>query len=107
MANNFDEKSITISNANLTDVFTASNKTVMYSGTIANKSGVAINVSLKKLDASASTTTNIIGLNTPLPSGSAIPLPKVGLAASDKIQIQSDNASGNCDININLLTDVA
>jgi len=106
MANNFDEKSLVISNANLTDVYTASNKTIVFSGTLANTGGSAINVTLKKYDNSGTATFTI--LNTiPLPSGSALEIPKTVLNTSDKIQAQSDHASGNLTVTLNLLTDVS
>ena len=106
MANNFDEKSLVISYANLTDVYTASNKTIVIAGVLTNTSGSAINVTLKKYDNSGTATFTI--LNTiPLPSGSALEIPKTVLNTSDKIQAQSDHASGNLTVTLNLLTDVS
>ena len=106
MANNFDEKSLVISNANLTDVFTASNKSIVFSGTLSNTGGSAINVTLKKYDNSGTATFTIIP-TAPVPTGSALTIPKTVLNTSDKIQAQSDNASGNLTVTLNLLTDVA
>jgi|TARA_R100000908_G_scaffold27264_1_gene12456 hypothetical protein len=106
MANNFSDASVTISNANLTDIFTASNKSMVIAGTLANTSTSAINVTLKKYDNSGTATFTI--LNTvPLPSGSSLEIPKIVLQTSDKVQAQSDHASGNLTVALQLLTDIA
>ena len=106
MANNFSDAQISLTDATLTDVFTASNKSLVIAGTISNTTTTAINVSLKKYDDSA-TAGKFIFENVPLPSGSSIELPKIVLQTSDKIQAQSDSASGNADVHLQLLTDVS
>jgi len=106
MANNFSDAQISLTDATLTDVFTASNKSLVIAGTISNTTTTAINVSLKKYDDSA-TAGKFIFENVPLPSGSSIELPKIVLQTSDKIQAQSDDASGNADVHLQLLTDVS
>ena len=106
MANNFDEKSLTISNANLPDVYTASNKTIVIGGVMTNTSTSAINVTLKKYDNSG-TATFPVYTTMPLPSGSALKIEKLVLNTSDKVQAQSDHASGNLTVTLNLLTDIA
>ncbi len=106
MANNFSDASVTISNASLTDIFTASNKSMVIAGVVSNTGTSAINISLKKYDNSATATFTIIK-DAPLPVGSSLEVPKIVLNTSDKVQAQSDNASGNIDVVLQLLTDVA
>jgi hypothetical protein len=106
MANNFSEAQVSLTDATLTDVFTATNKSLMIAGTIANTTTSSMNVTIKKFDASASAG-KFIFKNVPLPSGSSLELPKVVLQTSDKIQAQTDDASGNCDVHLQLLTDVS
>ena len=106
MANNFSDASATISNSSLTDIFTASNKSMVIAGTLSNTGSTAINVSIKKYDNSATATFTIIK-DAPLPVGSSLEVPKIVLNTSDKVQAQSDNASGNLDVALQLLTDVA
>jgi len=105
MANSFSDAQVSLTNATLTDVFTATTKSLMIAGTIANTTTTSMNVSVKKYDASA-VAGKFIFKNVPLPSGSSLELPKVVLQISDKIQAQTDDASGNCDVHLQLLTDV-
>jgi hypothetical protein len=105
MANNFSDAQTSLTNTTLTDVFTATTKSLMIAGTIANTTTTSMNVSVKKYDNSASAG-KFIFKNVPLPSGSSLELPKVVLQISDKIQAQTDDASGNCDVHLQLLTDV-
>ena len=105
MANNFSDAQVSLSDATLTDIFTATNKSLVIAGTISNTGGTAINVALKKYDNSA-TAGKFIFKDLPLPVGSSIELPKIVLQASDKIQAQSDNSSGNADVHLQLLTQV-
>ena len=106
MANNFSDAQVTISNASLTDVVTASNRTLVIDGTLANTGGSSINVTLKKYDNSG-TAGFFILKEIPLPSGSTIKIPKIVLQTSDKNQAQSDNSSGNLAVVLQLLTDVS
>ena len=106
MANNFSDASATISNASLTDIFTASNKSMVIAGVVSNTGTSAVNISIKKYDNSATATFTIIK-DAPLPVGSSLEVPKIVLNTSDKVQAQSDNASGNIDVVLQLLTDVA
>ena len=106
MANNFSDASVTISNASLTDIFTASNKSMVIAGTLSNTGASAINVTIKKYDNSATATFTII-LNAPLPVGSSLEVPKIVLNTSDKVQAQSSSSSGTLDVALQLLTDVA
>ena len=48
MANNFNDVQVTITNNVLTDVYTATNKTLVVSGTIANTTTTAVNITIKK-----------------------------------------------------------
>lgn len=105
MANNFSDAQTSLTNATLTDIFTATNKSLVIAGTIANTTTVSMNVIVKKFDNSASAG-KFIFKNVPLPAGSSLELPKVVLQTSDKIQAQTDDASGNCDVHLQLLTDV-
>ena len=106
MANNFSDAQISLTDATLTDVYTATNKSLVIAGTISNTTTTSILVSLKKYDNSA-TAGKFIFENVPLPTGSSIELPKIVLQTSDKIQAQSDNSSGHADVHLQLLTDVS
>jgi hypothetical protein len=106
MANNFSDAQVSLTDNTLTDVYTATNKSLVIAGTISNTTTTAINVSLKKYDDSA-TAGKFIFENVPLPTGSSLELPKIVLQTSDKIQAQSDDASGNADVHLQLLTDVS
>lgn len=106
MANNFNDAQISLTDATLTDVYTATNKSLVIAGTISNTTTTSILVSLKKYDNSANAG-KFIFENVPLPTGSSIELPKIVLQTSDKIQAQSDSASGNADVHLQLLTDVS
>src|SRR6056300_81930 len=102
MANNFSDAQASLTDATLTDVYTATNKSLVIAGTVANTTTTSMNVSVKKYDDSA-TAGKFIFKNVPLPQGSSLELPKVVLQTSDKIQVQTDDASGNCDIHLQLL----
>ena len=106
MANNFSDANVTIANNTLTDIFTATNKSLVIEGTMSNTGSSAINVSLKKYD-NSTTAGFFILKEIPLPSGSTIKIPKIVLQTSDKIQAQSDNSSGNLAVVLQLLTDVS
>jgi hypothetical protein len=106
MANNFSDAQVSLTDATLTDVYTASNKSMVIAGTISNTTTTSMNVSIKKYDNSA-TAGKFVFKNVPLPSGSSLELPKIVLQTSDKIQAQSDDSSGNCDVHLQLLTDVS
>jgi hypothetical protein len=106
MANNFGDAQVTISNNSLTDVFTATNKSLVIAGTISNTGSVSLNVTLKKYDNGTTTGFTILS-SVPLPVGSSLQIPKVVLNTSDKIQAQSDNSSGLITVALQLLTDVA
>jgi hypothetical protein len=106
MANNFSDAQVSLTDATLTDVFTATNKSLIIAGTIANTTTTNMNVSIKKYDNSTATG-KFIFENMLLPKGSAVQLPKIVLQTSDKIQAQTDDASGNCDVHLQLLTDVS
>ncbi len=106
MANNFNDAQISLTDATLTDVYTATNKSLVIAGTFANTGTSAMNISIQKYDSSA-TASKYIFKDVSLPSGSSLELPKIVLQTSDKIQAQTDDASGNCDIHLQLLTDVS
>ena len=50
MANNFNDAQISLTDATLTDVYTASNKSLVIAGTTSNTTTTSILVSLKKYD---------------------------------------------------------
>jgi hypothetical protein len=79
---------------------------MVVTGTIANKHTASLNVTLKKYDNSG-TATFIKFKDVPIPTGSALSLPKIVLNTSDKIQCQSSHASGLIDVSLELLTDVS
>jgi hypothetical protein len=106
MANSFSDAQVSLTNSTLTDIFTATTKSLVIAGTISNTTTTSMNVTIKKYKSSGATG-KFIFKNAPLPSGSSLELPKMVLAISDKIQAQSDDASGNCDVHLQLLTDVA
>tara|TARA_A100001388_G_scaffold74023_1_gene52534 strand:+ start:5078 stop:5398 length:321 start_codon:yes stop_codon:yes gene_type:complete len=106
MANNFDDAQVAISNNSLTDVVTASNKSLVIAGTMSNTGGSAINVTLKKYDNGTTTAFTILN-SIPLPSGSSLEIPKIVLNTSDKIQAQSDDSSGNLTVALQMLTQVS
>ena len=106
MANNFSDAQVTIANSTLTDITTASNRTMVIGGTLTNNHTASINVTLKKYDASATTDFPILTI-VPVPTGSALEIPKIVLQTSDKIKAQSSHASGHLTVALNLLTDIA
>ena len=105
MANNFADAQVAISNNSLTDIYTASNKSMVIDGLLTNTGATSINVTMKKYDASG-TADFVLYNNMPLPSGSSLKINKVVLQTSDKIKSQSDNSSGNLTCTLQLLTDV-
>ena len=106
MANNFSDAQVTIANNSLTDIATASNKSMVIGGTLTNNHSASINVTLKKYDASATTDFPIL-TTVPVPTGSALEIPKIVLQTSDKVKVMSSHASGHLTVALNLLTDIA
>ena len=106
MANNFSDSQVTIANNSLTDIVTASNKSMVIGGTLTNNHTASIDVTLKKYDASATTDFPIL-TSVPLPQGSALEIPKLVLQTSDKVKVMSSHASGHLTVALNLLTDIA
>jgi|SRR5210317_778235 len=106
MANNFSDAQTSLTDDTLTDVYTATNKSLVIAGTISNTTTTSMNVTVKKYDDSGSAG-KFIFKDVPLPTGSSLELPKIVLQTSDKIQAQTDDASGNCDVHLQLLTDVS
>ena len=106
MANNFDNKDLTISNNSLTDVYTASSKSMVIAGTIANTGSTSLLISIKRYDARGGAGF-FKAKEHPLPVGSSYELPKIVLNTSDKIQVQSSSSSGLIDVGLELLTGVA
>ena len=107
MAKNFSDTSSAITSNSLTDVFTATAKSLVIAGTVANTSSTtSVNIKIAKMDATTSTTFTIVE-NAPLVVGSAFKIPKIVLQTNDKIQVQSDNASGLVTVALQLLPDVS
>ena len=66
MANNFSDTSSAITSNSLTDVFTATAKSLVIAGTVANTSSTtSVNIKIAKMDATTSTTFTIVE-NAPL-----------------------------------------
>ena len=71
MANNFSDAQTSLTDATLTDVFTATNKSLVIAGTISNTTTTSMNVTVKKYDDSGSAG-KFIFKDVPLPTGSSL-----------------------------------
>tara|TARA_A100000171_G_C2020593_1_gene90875 strand:- start:94 stop:417 length:324 start_codon:yes stop_codon:yes gene_type:complete len=107
MANNFSQADASLSNGNLTTVVSAtSNKQIIIGLLISNTGSTSITVTAKLNNGSADRS---IVTNAPLPEGSSIELisGKVVIPSGGSVKVQSSNSSGNADVIVSLLTDVA
>ena len=107
MANNFSQADATLANNTLTTVVsTTSNKQIVIGLLISNTGSSSINVTAKLNNGSADRS---IVTNAPLPVGGSIECiqGKLVIPSGGAIRVQSDNASGNADVIVSLLTDVA
>ena len=107
MPNVFSQADASLSNNSLTTVVsTTSNKQIVIGFLVSNTGSTSINVDAVMND--GSNDRHIIK-NAPLPVGSSIELiqGKVVIPSGGSIKVKSDNASGNADVIVSLLTDVA
>ena len=107
MPNVFSQADASLSNNSLTTVVsTTSNKQIVIGFLVSNTGSTSINIDAVMND--GSNDRHIIK-NCPLPNGSSIELiqGKVVIPSGGSIKVKSDNASGNADVIVSLLTDVA
>ena len=106
MANNFGQADASLSNNSLTTVVsTTSNKQIVIGLIISNTGTASINVDAVLNDGSND---RYIVKGAPLPVGSSIECArKIVIPSGGSIKAKSDNSSGNADVIVSLLTDVA
>ena len=107
MANNFLSTEVTLSNNSETDIITTtSNKQIVIGLLISNTGTASINVDAVLNDGSND---RYIVKGAPLPVGSSIECVqgKIVIPSGGSIKAKSDNSSGNADVIVSLLTDVA
>ena len=106
MANNFSSSNSRLTNNNLTTVVsTTSNKQIMIGCLVANTGTASINVDVMLNDGSND---RFLVKEAPLTQGSALEVisGKVVIPSGGVVKVKSDNASGNADVVVSLLTDV-
>ena len=107
MANNFNSTNARLTDATLTTVVSAtSNKQVMIGCLISNTCGSAILIDVVLNDGSND---RYIVKEAPVPTGSSLEVisGKVIIPNGGAVKVKSDNASGNADVIISTLEDVA
>ena len=107
MANNFNSTTASLTDATLTTVISAtSNKQVMIGCLVSNTSGSAILVDVVLNDGSND---RYIVKEAPVPTGSSLEVisGKVIIPSGGAVKVKSDNGSGNADVIISTLEDVA
>lgn len=107
MANNFASTNARLANATLTTVIAAtSNKQIMIGCLVANTGTTAILADVILNDGSND---RYIVKQAPVPSGSSLEIisGKVVIPSGGLVKVKSDNASGNADVVISTLTDIA
>ena len=106
MANNFSSSNSRLTNNNLTTVVsTTSNKQIMIGCLVANTGTTSINVDVMLNDGSND---RFLVKEAPVTQGSALEVisGKVVIPSGGAVKVKSDNASGNADVVVSLLTDV-
>ena len=106
MANNFSSSNSRLTNNNLTTVVsTTSNKQMMIGCLVANTGTASINVDVMLNDGSND---RFLVKEAPVTQGSALEVisGKVVIPSGGAVKVKSDNASGNADVVVSLLTDV-
>tara|TARA_R100001591_G_C4241227_1_gene154653 strand:- start:251 stop:574 length:324 start_codon:yes stop_codon:yes gene_type:complete len=106
MANNFSSSNSRLTNNNLTTVVsTTSNKQIMIGCLVANTGTASINVDVMLNDGSND---RFLVKEAPVTQGSALEVisGKVVIPSGGAVKVKSDNASGNADVVVSLLTDV-
>ena len=107
MANNFSSTNARIANNSLTTVVsTTSNKQIVIGCLVANTGSTSILVDVMINDGSND---RYLIKEAPLTTGSSLEVisGKVVIPSGGSLKIKSDNASGNVDAFVSLLTDVA
>ncbi len=107
MANNFSSSNGRLANNTLTTVVsTTSNKQIMIGCLVANTGTSAINVDIVLNDGSND---RYIVKNAPVSTGGSLEAisGKVVIPSGGAIKVKSDNASGNADVIVSLLTDIS
>jgi len=107
MANNFSSTNARIANDSLTTVVsTTSNKQIVIGCLVANTGGTSILVDVMINDGSND---RLLIKEAPITTGSSLEVisGKVVIPSGGSLKIKSDNASGNVDAFVSLLTDVA
>ena len=107
MANNFWQADASLANNTLTTVVsTTSNKQIVIGLLISNTGTSSINVDAVLNDGSND---RYIVKSAPVPVGSSLECVqgKIVIPSGGAIKVKSDNASGNADVIVSLLTDVA
>ena len=110
MANAFKNKGKTLTDAALTEVFSAHTsgvaETVIHSLTVCNTGSVSVDADIAVEDISAGGTPNYyICKTTPVPANSSLVFDgiKLNMESGDKLHAKSSNASGNLDIFASIL----
>lgn len=107
MANNFGSTNSRLTDSTLTTVISAtSNKQIMVGCLVANTGTSAINVDVVLNDGSND---RYLIKEAPLPIGSSLEVisGKVVIPSGGAVKVKSDNASGNADVIISTLEDIA
>ena len=107
MANNFSQEDASLTNNTLTTVVTATaNKQIIIGLLISNTGTASINVDAVLNDGSND---RYIVKEAPVPVGSSLECVqgKIVIPSGGSVKVKSSNASGNADVIISLLTDVA
>jgi len=107
MANNFSSVNSRLANATLTTVVsTVSNKQIMIGCLIANTGGSALLIDVVLNDGSND---RYLIKEAPVPVGSSLEIisGKVVIPNGGSVKVKSDNSSGNADVVVSLLTDIA
>lgn len=107
MANNFSEADASLTNNTLTTVVsTTSNKQIIVGCLVSNTGTSAINVDVVLNNGSND---RYIVKGSPVSVGGALECVegKIVIPSGGSIKVKSDNASGNADVIVSLLTDVA
>ena len=107
MANNFSQADASLANNTLTTVVsTTSNKQIIIGLLVSNTGSSAINVDVVLNDGSND---RYIVKAAPVVVGSALECVqgKIVIPSGGSVKVKSDNASGNADVIVSLLTDVS
>lgn len=107
MANNFSSANSRLANNSLTTVVsTTSNKQIMIGCLVSNTGSAAINVDVMINDGSND---RFLVKEAPVPVGGALEViqGKVVIVSGGAVKVKSSDSSGNADVVVSLLTDIA